>query len=181
MTLHAFENDAINDVAKSNDEDHHGDDSAHVVQVAAHHQNLSEAEAEVEHFCGDQRTPRERPSLLQARYDEGQAGRQKNVPEQLESLGAEIATGLAEDLWHLLAAIFHGESYGEQRSHDDDEQNRVLIQAEPEQRQRPPADAGKALQADEQASHGFFQELVAGDAESKDHTEHNRDGVTDEH
>ncbi len=72
MTLHAFEDNAIDDVAKGDDEDHDGDDGAHIVQVAAHHQNLSEAEAEVEHFGGDQRAPRERPALLQTRDDEGQ-------------------------------------------------------------------------------------------------------------
>ncbi len=110
----------------------------------------------------------------------GKAGRQENVPEQLESLGAEIAAGLAEDLWHLLAAIFHGESHGEQRSHDDDEQNRVLIEAEPEQGERPPADAGQALQADEQAAHGFFEKLIAGDAEAENHAKHDGNGVTDQ-
>src|SRR5581483_8595417 len=40
-------------------------------------------------------------------------------------------------------------------------------------------DAGQALQADQQAAHGFFQELVAGDAKAEDHPKHDRDGVAD--
>ena len=180
VAFHPFENNAVNQVAEGDDQEHDSDHGTHIVQVAAHHQHLAEAEAEVKHFCGDQRTPGERPALLQAGNDEGQAGRQQNVPEQLESLCAEIATGLAENLRHLLAAVFHGERHGEQRSHDHDEQNRVLIQAKPEQGQRPPADAGKALQADEQSAHGFFEKLIAGHAQAENHAEHDRNHVADQ-
>ena len=40
---------------------------------------------------------------------------------------------------------------------------------------------GKALQADQQPAHGFFQEFVAGDAEAEDHAEHDGDRVADQH
>ena len=49
----------------------------------------------------------------------------------------------------------------------------------PEQGERPPADAGQALQADQQATHGFFEELVAGDTETENHSEHDRNSVAD--
>ena len=145
MAFHPFEHDAIDDVTEGDDQEHDGDHGAHVVQVAAHHENLAEAKAEVKHFGGDQRAPGERPALLQSGNDEGQARGQHHIPEQLESLGAEIASGLAEDLRHLLAAVFHGQRDREQGSHDDDEQNGVLIESEPEQSQRPPANAGQGF------------------------------------
>src|SRR5260370_23563777 len=63
MTLHAFKDDAIDQVAESNDQDHDGDDGAHIVQVTAHHQNLAEAQTQIKHFGGDQPAPRNSPPL----------------------------------------------------------------------------------------------------------------------
>ena len=37
MTFHRFEDDAIDYVADGDDQDHDGDDGAHVIKVAAHH------------------------------------------------------------------------------------------------------------------------------------------------
>jgi hypothetical protein len=37
MTLHPFEHDAIHHVADGDDQNHDGDHSAHIVQVASHH------------------------------------------------------------------------------------------------------------------------------------------------
>jgi hypothetical protein len=45
VTLHAFEDDAIDDVSDGDDQKHHGNDRAHVIQVAAHHEHLAQAEA----------------------------------------------------------------------------------------------------------------------------------------
>src|SRR5271166_2989628 len=111
MAFHSFKDDAVDDVADGDNQDHDGDDGAHVIQVAAHHQDLAEAEAEVKHFSSNERAPGKGPSLLQTGNNEGQAGWQKDVPEQLEALRAEVASGLAEDLRHLLASVFHGEGY----------------------------------------------------------------------
>src|SRR5579864_2598174 len=149
MSFHSFEDHSVDYVSDRNDQEHYGDDGTHVVQVAAHHQYLAEAETEVEHLRGDKGAPSKGPSLFQPRDDEGQTRRKKHVPEELESLGAKVASGLAEDLGHLLAAVFHGERDRQQRSHDDDEQDRVLVQAKPQQREGPPADAGQTLQADQ--------------------------------
>src|SRR5438270_6626990 len=177
MAFHSFEHNTINDVAESDDQDHHRDDGAHIVQVAAHHQNLAEAETQVKHFGGDQRAPGKGPALLETGNDEGKAGGQQDVPEQLESFCAEVASGLTKDFGHLLAAIFHREGDGQQGTHDHDEEDGILAEPEPEQCERPPADAREALQTDEQSSHGFFEEFIAGDAESEDHPKDDGNGV----
>src|SRR6266496_5102882 len=142
MTLHTFEDDAIYHVAEGDDQNHDGDDSAHVVEVAAHHQNLAEAETEIKHFSGNERAPSEGPALLEPRNNEGQTRGQQDIPEQFESLGAEVPSSLSEDFRHLLAAVFHGQSDREQGTHDHYEEDGVLVEAEPKQRERPPADAG---------------------------------------
>src|SRR5208282_3453889 len=105
MTLHGLENYAIHYVADGNDQNHDSDDSAHVVQVTAHHQHLPEAQAQIKHLSSDQRAPGKGPSLLQAGDDEGEAGWQKHMPEQLKTVGAEVAARHAENLGHLLAAV----------------------------------------------------------------------------
>src|SRR6266550_2505489 len=60
------EDQPIDDVANRYDQNHDSDYLAHIVQVAAHHQLLSEAEADKDHLAGNQRSPGEGPSLLQA-------------------------------------------------------------------------------------------------------------------
>ena len=44
MTFHPFEHDAIDHVADGDDQDHDGDNRTHIIQIAAHHQYLAEAE-----------------------------------------------------------------------------------------------------------------------------------------
>ena len=42
MPLHTSEHHAVDDVAECDDQQHDGNNSAHIVQVAAHHEDLSE-------------------------------------------------------------------------------------------------------------------------------------------
>jgi hypothetical protein len=67
-----------------------------------------------------------------------------------------------------------------QRTHDHYEENGILIEPEPEQGQRPPADAGQALQTHEQSAHGLFQEFAAGHAQPENHAEHHGNAVADQ-
>src|SRR5579872_4734938 len=91
--FHALEYDTIDYVTNRNDQNHDGDDGAHVVQVAAHHQDLAEPKAQIKHFSGDEGAPGEGPSLLQTRDNEGKTRRQQDIPEQLKAFASELGPG----------------------------------------------------------------------------------------
>src|SRR5579872_1140469 len=74
--LDGLEHQAIDYVAERNNQNHDRDDCAHVIQVASHHQDLSETETEIQHLGGDERTPCECPALLQAGDNKWQTRRQ---------------------------------------------------------------------------------------------------------
>src|SRR3981081_1973261 len=95
----------------------------------------------------------------------------------MESPGPQIAPRHAIDLGHLLATVFHGDGDRKQRSHYNNEENGVLVEAEPKQRQRPPADTGQTLEAHEQSAHGLFEKLVASNTQSQNHAEYNGNDV----
>src|SRR5215469_18557620 len=105
MAFHPPEDNTVNEETDADDQQHHGEHRTHVVQVAAHHQYLAQAEAQIEHFRSDQRAPGKSPPLLQSRHDEGQTGREQDIPEQLESRRSEIASGLTKDSGCLFASI----------------------------------------------------------------------------
>src|SRR2546430_17684062 len=105
MTLHGLEHNAIHNVANGDNQYHNSDRGAHVVQIAPHHQNLAQTQAEVQHFGGDEGAPREGPSLLETGNDERGTSRQEPMPKQMKTTNAEIAPGHAQKLWNLLAAV----------------------------------------------------------------------------
>src|SRR5881296_2615200 len=100
------EDQPIDDVANGYDKNHDGDYLAHVIQVAPHHEQLSQTEADEDHLAGNQRAPGESPALFQSGDDIGQAGRQQHVPEEATPPGTKVASRHAVDLWHLLTPGF---------------------------------------------------------------------------
>src|ERR1700685_16565 len=54
VALHRLENEAVDDISDRDDQNHDGEHGAHVVEIAAHHQHLPQAEAEIKHFSSDQ-------------------------------------------------------------------------------------------------------------------------------
>src|SRR5579862_2034204 len=52
IALHPLEYHAIDDVSDSDNQEHDRNNGAHVVQVAPHHEHLTEAKTEVQHFGG---------------------------------------------------------------------------------------------------------------------------------
>src|SRR5581483_10783382 len=85
-----LEHQAIHQVSKRDDENHDRNDLAHVIKIASHHQELSQPKAYENHLARDQRSPRERPALFEARHDVRQTCRQRDMPEQLETSCSEV-------------------------------------------------------------------------------------------
>lgn len=52
-SLDGSKNEAIHDGSDCDNEDHHGNYLVHVVEIASHHQELTKAEADKDHFTGD--------------------------------------------------------------------------------------------------------------------------------
>src|SRR6266536_2612507 len=179
--LQGAENEAVHEVAEDDDQNHDGDHLAHVVEVAAHHQQLAQAQAEEDHLGLNQRTPRKGPSLFHAVHDERQAGGQKYGPEQPKAAGSQVTSRHAVNPGHLLASVFHRDGHRQQRAHQNHEQNRFFGQAEPQDGQRNPANAGQRLQAHQQSPQSFFEELVAAHAEPDDHSQQDGQTVADQH
>src|SRR5258708_35321506 len=107
VALHGFEDNAINYVSNTNNQNHDGNDGAHVIEVTAHHEHLPQTKAQIEHLRGNQGPPSKSPALLQAGNDERETGGQEHMPEQLKSGGAEIASGHAVEFGPLFPAVVH--------------------------------------------------------------------------
>src|ERR1700730_11545276 len=161
--LHCAEDQAVHHVAEDDNQNHHRHYLAHIAQIATHHQQLTQTEAEKNHFRLDQRPPGKRPPLLHPIHDERQARRQQHGPEEAETACSQVAPCHAIDLWHLLAAVFHRDGHRQKRAHQHDKQDGFFRQSKPENGQRDPADAWQGLQTHQQTADSFFQELVARD------------------
>src|SRR3954463_10514702 len=98
---------AIDQIAKRDDQNHDGDDLAHVVEVATHHQQLAQAKSNEDHLSRNQRAPGKGPALLQTGDNVRQAGGKSDMPKQTYSACAQVTSSHVVNLRELLATRFH--------------------------------------------------------------------------
>src|SRR5882757_3795898 len=111
LALHGAEDETVDDEAQDDDQDHHGNYLTHIVEVAAHHEQLAESKTEEDHFGLDQRPPSESEALFQTGDYERQASRQQDRPEQAKSRGSQVTSGHGVNFGHLFTPILHRDGY----------------------------------------------------------------------
>src|SRR6266850_222856 len=174
-------NEPVDGKPNENDDHHHCHHLADVIEVAPHHQKLTQAETDENHFSREERAPSEGPALFQAGDQMREAGGQEDVQKEPNATRAEIAAGHGVDSRNVSQAGLDIDADGEQRAHNDDKKNRFFAQSEPEDRQWQPANTRHALHAHDEAAKGLLQEITLRKKQPQRAAKDDGKGVAHEH
>src|SRR3981189_2751393 len=110
-----------------------------------------------------------------------EAGGQEKVQKQPHAAPTEVAACHGVDSRNVPQAGLDIDADGEQRTHNDDKENRFLAQSEPEDRQWQPANTRHALHAYDQAAKGLLEEIALRKKQPQRAAKDDGKGVAHEH